>query len=263
MKICLVLILAASVAAQKTSVPSTNAASAETNQKRARTFIDQMVEALGGENYLKVQDGRFEGRVGRFDHDRSVGATVYLRMWQWPDKERIELTKARDIVQVIRGDTVYEITFRGVRPVDLSKDYQARIRSEERHHALEIIVRKWMSDPGIALFDEGPALVENHKVERVTIIDQKNDAVTLSIDADTHLPVKKSFVIRDPQGYRDEMAEIYDNWKVVQGVNTAYNTLVTRNGELERQYFLSSAAYNIGLADSLFVPSLMAEGEKK
>ena len=263
MKICLVLILAASIAAQKGSAPSTSGASAEANQKRARAFLDQMVQALGGGNYLKVQDGRFEGRVGGFDHDRSVGATVYLRMWQWPDKERIELTKARDIVQVIRGDAVYEITFRGVRPIDVSKDYQAQIQSERRHHALEIIVRKWMSDPGVALFDEGPSLVENHSVERITIIDQNNDAVTLSIDADTHLPVKKSFVMKDLQGHRDEMAEIYDNWKMVQGVNTPYNTLVTRNGELERQYFLSSAAYNTGLADSLFVPSLMAEGEKK
>jgi len=262
MKMCLVLIIAASMAAQKTSAPTTNTASAETNQKRARAFLDEMVQALGGDNYLKVQDSRFEGRMGRFSHERSEGATIYLRFWQWPDKERLEWTKARDVVQVARGDAVYEITFRGVSPVDLSKDSQARIRSEERHHALEIIVRKWMRDPGTALFDEGPALAENHKVERITIIDAKSDAVTLSIDSETHLPVKKTFVIRDPQGYRDEIGEIFDNWKVVQGVNTPYNTLVTRNGELERQYFLGSAAYNTGLADSLFVPSLLAEGEK-
>jgi hypothetical protein len=260
MKICLVLIIAASMAAQKTPTPS--AAPAETNQKRARAVLDQMVQALGGDNYLKIQDCRFEGWVGRFYQGRSEGATLYLRMWQWPDKERTEWTKARDVVQVVRGDAVYEITFRGVRPVDISKDYQARIRSEERHHALEIIVRKWMSNPAIALFDEEPSLAENHKVERITIIDGKNDAVTLLIDLETHLPVKKTFVIRDERGIRDEIGEIYDNWKVVQGVNTPFNTLITRNGEVQRQYFLSSAAYNTGLADSLFVPSLLAEGEK-
>jgi hypothetical protein len=175
----------------------------------------------------------------------------------------MELTKQRDIVELVVGDQMHEITFRGSRLRDTKTDYDARIYLERRLHALDIILRQWLNQPGTALFDEGSALTENHNVERITIINSQNDAVTISIDKDTNLPVKKSFVIKDPQGYRDEIGEVYDNWKMIQGVNTPYNTLVTRNGELSRQYFLSSASYNIPLQPSLFEPGAAFNIKKK
>jgi hypothetical protein len=97
-------------------------------------------------------------------------------------------------------------------------------------------------------------VAENHPVQRVTVINSKNDAVTLSIDSDTHLPVKETFTIRDFQGFRLEIGEIYDNWKVIEGINTPYNIVITRNGELQSQYFLASVSYDRHLPDSLFTP---------
>jgi hypothetical protein len=70
-------------------------------------------------------------------------------------------------------------------------------------------------------------------------------------------------VIRDPQGYRDEIAEIYDNWKLIQGINTPYNVLVTRNGELQRQYFLNTISYNVPMQASLFQPGSTFNVQKK
>ena len=227
---------------------------AQANQQKARAVLNQVIQALGGQAYLNLQNGEFEGRVGSFYHDRSEGSTVYHRFWQWPDKERVELTKQRDIVQLTIGNEMYEITFRGTRILDLKKEDNLRIYLARRQYALEVVLRQWLNAPGTALFDEGLSLTENHSVERITIINSTNDAVTLSIDTDTHLPVKKSFVIRDPQGYRDEIGEVYDNWKMVQGVNTPYNTLVSRNGDLQRQYFLSSVKYNTPMQSSLFEP---------
>lgn len=239
-------LLCASVAPQQPS--------AQSNQQRARAYLDRMIQALGGSSYLNLQDGEFEGRYGVFYRERSEGSDVFHRFWQWPDKDRMELTKQRDVVQLYLGDQIYELTFRGARSINPDQDYNARVNLERHHHALEIILRQWLNQPGTALFDEGSALTENHNVERITIINSQNDAVTISIDKDTNLPVKKTFVIKDPQGYRDEIGEVYDNWKMIQGVNTPYNTLVSRNGELTRQYFLSSATYNIPLQPSLFEP---------
>jgi len=212
---------------------------------------------------LNLQDSESEGRYGVFYHERSEGSDVFHRYWQWPDKERMELTKQRDIVQLTTGDQMYEITFRGSRLINADQDYNARIRLERMHHSMEVILRQWLNAPGTALFDEGPTLSENHSVEKITIINSKNDAVSISIDMDSRLPVKKSFVIRDPQGYRDEIGEVYDNWKMIQGVNTPYNTLVSRNGELTRQYFLSSASYNVHLQSSLFEPGAKFDIKKK
>lgn len=243
--------------------PSSSSQSGQSNQQKARAFIDRMIQALGGPAYMNLQDAESEGRTGVFYHERSEGSTVFHRFWQWPDKERLELSKQRDVVELTVGDERYEITFRGSRIVDPKKDYDVQVYLERRHHALEIILRQWLNAPGTALFDEGSSLTENHSVERITIINSQNDAVTIAIDTDTHLPVKKTFVIRDPQGYRDEIGETYDNWKMVQGVNTPYNTLVTRNGELTRQYFLSSITYNNNLQASLFEPGNLKFDIKK
>ena len=257
----LVFLLCASMATQQ---PSTSAdQAAKNNQQKARALVNDMIQKLGGSAYLNIQDGEFEGRYGIFYHERSEGSEVFYRFWQWPDKDRVELTKKRDIVELTVGDQRYELTYRGARSVDIQKEYDVRIYVERQHHLLDIILRQWLNAPGTALFDEGPSLTENHSVERITIINSQNDAVTLSIDTDTHLPVKKSFVIKDPQGYRDEIGEIYDNWKMIQGVNTPFNTLVTRNGELTRQYFLSSATYNLNLQSSLFEPGKTFDAKKK
>ena len=260
-RILAVCCLCMGLAAQQTPAPSDN--SAQANQQKARAVLDQMIQTLGGQAYLTLQDAESTGRSGRFYHERSEASTEYHRFWQWPDKERVELTKQRDIVQLTVGNEMYEITFRGSRLIDSKKDYDSQVYLERRHHALDVILRQWLNEPGIALFDEGPGLTENHSVERITIINSKNDAVTLSVDTISHLPVKKTFVIRDPQGYRDEIGELYDNWKMIQGVNTPYNTLVTRNGELMRQYFLSSITYNNHLQSSLFDPGITFNPAKK
>src|SRR5215472_9415441 len=254
------LCLCISLSAQQSPSPDVNA---QSNQQKARAVLDRMIQALGGQAYLNLQDGQYEGRSGRFYHERSESSTVFWRFWQWPDKERVELTKQRDVVQLTVGDKIYEVTFRGTRLIDPTKDYDTQVYLERRRHALDIILRQWLNQPGTALFDEGPSLTENHSVERITIINSRNDAVTLAVDTDTHLPVKKSFVIRDPQGYRDEIGEVYDNWKMVQGVNTPFNTLVTRNGELSRQYFLTSASYNNHPQSSLFEPGANFDIKKK
>lgn len=245
------------------SAQQTTDATAQANQQKARATINQMIQALGGPAYMNFQTSESDGRYGRFYHERTEGSTVYHRYWEWPQKERIELTKQRDVVELTVGDQMWEITFRGSRIIDSQKDNDARAYLERQHHALDVILRQWLTQPGVALFDEGPALAENHSVEQISIITANNDAVSLSIDTDSHLPVKKTFILRDAQGYRDEIGEVFDNWKMIQGVNTPFNTLTTRNGELSRQYFLESMTYNAPLPDTLFEPGKLFNLKKK
>src|SRR5205823_9127816 len=95
MKILITLLLCAGLGVQQSS-QSKPGAEAAANQQKARALIDQMITTLGGQNYLNLQDSHIEGRTGRFYHGTSEGGSVYQRFWQWPDKERIEYTKARD-----------------------------------------------------------------------------------------------------------------------------------------------------------------------
>ncbi len=231
-----------------------NAAAKDPSAQKAQQVMQQMVQALGGDAYLNLRDLEQEGRSSSFYHGQSTGAIVpFWRFTKFPDKDRIELTKQRDWVLLYVGDQGYEITYRGVgkiQPKEL-KDYLQR-----RKYSLDNILRAWLKDPGTALFYEGTAFVENKQVDNVTLLNSHDESVTLSIDTESHLPIRKVFKIRDPEsGEMDEDAEIYANYRMEQGFNTAHVITRLKNGDMISERFLFKVTYNKGLDDSLFDPS--------
>jgi hypothetical protein len=63
--------------------------------------------------------------------------------------------------------------------------------------------------------------------------------------------------VRDPVSReKDEEAEVYDNWHLEQGINTARTVLTMHNGEVTRQRFIQSASYNQGIPDSKFTATV-------
>lgn len=269
MRILLSLLLAVGVAsAQRTVQPAPPSANtgqeAQSNEQKARTALNQLIQALGGQAYLTLHDSYSEGRYGRFHNEAMVGGAVFFRYWQWPDKDRFELTKERDIVDLYIGDKVSEVTFRGAHELDPKKDDNVRLALVRRHYALERVLREWIDQPGTLLLDEGPTLADNKMTERITVINAQNEAVSILIAPDTHLPVSKRFTIRDPQSReRDEEEEIFDNWRVVQGVNTPYSSVIMHNGQIVRQQYLITITYNQRPPDSYFTPVLVKHEEPR
>jgi hypothetical protein len=99
----------------------------------------------------------------------------------------------------------------------------------------------------------------------VTLISAKNDSVTIQMDLETHLPLRRTFQWRDPL-YKDknEDAEEYDNYRPVDGFPTPYNTTRFKNGDMVNQRFLFKAFYNQSLpADQFNVDAAAAKIVKK
>jgi hypothetical protein len=259
MKSLLAILLLACLAPAQTNPPAAPPAapSAESipadqeNVRKARALLDQMIQALGGQAYLKIQDISQEGRTYSFYHGRpnSYGI-IFWRFYKYPDKERVELTKKRDVIYVNNGDKGYEITYKGTRAQE-PKDVADTVR--RRHYALDWVLRHWLSEPGVALFYEGHSVAEQKPVEQVTVMNAHNEGVTLYIDVDTHLPVKKTFSWRDPTDKeRNTEDEVYDNFRPIQGVMTPLTLTRFYNGDMSNQRFLSSVSYDKGLADTMF-----------
>src|ERR1700730_18800319 len=105
-----------------TSAPGTSAQGIPVDQenvRKARVLLDQMIDALGGNAYLNIEDVSQEGRSYGFHLGQSEGVGVlFWRFYKFPDKERIELTKKRDVAYVYRGDKGFEITYKGTRSED-------------------------------------------------------------------------------------------------------------------------------------------------
>ena len=252
-----VLILAIVSSAQVTSPsqstsPSAQGAPAEQdNSAKARAIINQAIQTLGGAAYLNIQDMSQTGRTYSFHRGEATSAgTLFWRFVKYPDRERIEVTKQRDVAYVYNGDKGYEITFKGTTGLDakLLTEYLRR-----RDHSLEKVLRQWINEPGVALFDEGPAVAADKPAEQITIMNSKNDSVTLYIDTNLHLPVKKVFTWRDPEdNLRNTEEEIYDAYRPTQGIMTPYSITRFYNGEMSNQRFLNTVTYNNALADSMF-----------
>jgi hypothetical protein len=242
--------------AQRAPIPETP------NSRKAREVLDRMIQALGGDAYLTFQDMEQVGRTYRFYRGVPVGTGArYWRFWKWPDKDRIELTKQRDVIYVRNGDTGWEITYKGTRledPHDLAE--YLRIR----HYSLEQVIRRWLCEPGVALFYEGGGIIEQKPVEKVTIMNAQNEAATLHIHANSFLPVKKIYSLRDPKTREiNEEAEVYDNWRPLQGIQTAHSYTRFYNGEMAGQRFIESVKYNVGLPDSMFTATVTYDPTKK
>ena len=221
------------------------------NARKARALLDQMIQALGGPAFMNMQDMSQDGRTYSFYHGNPTGAgAVYWRFWKWPDKDRIELTKQRDWVIITNGDNGYEVTYKGTAPQDKDQlqDYLRR-----REYSLEWVLRKWLKEPGIALFYDGPTVAERKQADQVTIMNAKGDAVSIAVDSTNHLPLRKTFTWRDPSDrQKNEEFEVYDNYKLIQGIMTPLSVSRGRNGDMMNQRFINTVKYNQNLPDSMF-----------
>jgi len=221
-----------------------------------------MIRALGGDAYLNLQEMSVEGRNYSFYHGRPSGLGVlFWRFWQWPDKDRYEITKQRDIIDLFVGDKGYETTYKGTVSIDPKQltDYLRR-----RDHSLEVVIRSWLPAKGTMILYEGTVIVEQNLADKVTILNASNDSVTIAVDPGKHLPVKKTYSYRDPIDRQfDTEDEIFSNYKIVQGIATPYSTVRMDNGEMSNQRFINTVSYNNGLDASMFEPKGLLYNQPK
>jgi hypothetical protein len=234
----------------------------DANARKARSLLDECIQAMGGQAWLNLQDMEQQGRSYAYSHGQpnSLG-TLFWRSWKYPDKERVELTKQRDVVFINVGENGYEVTYKGTaaQEPDQLADYNRRHR-----HSLEVVLRQWLNQPGTALFYDGPAVAEQKPADSVTILTAGNDSVTLFLDNHTHLPIKKTFEWRDPADrLKNVEGEIFDNWRLEQGIMTPHSLLRSHNGDVTNQRFITNVRYNAGLPDSLFQATITYDPNKR
>jgi len=226
---------------------------AQANANKARALIEQGIQALGGQTYLAIRDREQQGRTYGFHAGRATGGGgPFWSFSEFPDKERVEFTKERDIAQLFVGDKGYEITYKGPRPVE-KKDLEDYLR--RRHFSLDTVLRTWVTDPKVLLLFDGNAIAAQHAALQVTLINAENESVSLFFDVDTHLPIKKSFEWRDPLDKQKNLEEeVYDNYKPVSGIMAPYSVTRFFNGDMSNQRFLNAVTINQGLDPAMFDP---------
>lgn len=275
-----------------TSVPAASQTVNPTdpNTQKARALLDQAIQALGGQAYLTADTKAEEGRWYSLYHGQPRGEGIqYRQFFQFPDRDRLELLgrgtvfipiplfgsvdvitvgrqkKGADLVVIHNGDKGYEISNKGTAAQDKDdlKNYLRR-----REHSLQVVLRKWLNDPTMQYFSDGLAIVDGKPTDQVTLLNNKNDSVTVYLDQNSHLPVKTSYTWRDPEDkQRNTEEETYDNYRLVQGIRTPHSISRTLNGEMSHQRFINTVRYNLPLPPETFDASVtydpMAPPKKK
>lgn len=221
------------------------------NAQQARQALDKMVQAMGGQAWLDVKNQMRYGHIAAFFHNQpDPGTTEYWEFHQWPDKDRVEFTKHRDVLQFVVGRQGWEVTYRGKKPMEKEAfdDFLRR-----RDHSIETIIKVWLKDPNTILLYEGQHMASRHMAEQVTVISPQNEAVTILMDISSHLPLRRSFEWRDPV-YKDKNldAEEYDNYHTVDGLPTPLSISRYKNDEMVRQYYISKVEFNQQLPSDFF-----------
>ena len=232
------------------------------NSRQARAALDAMIKALGGDAWLNMKNNYRQGHIaGFYQGNPDPGTMQVYEYHQWPDHDRINVTKHQDVVEFFIGNEGWELTYRGKRPLpkDQVDDYLRR-----RDHSIETAVKVWMKDPQTILVYEGQHLAERHLADQVTLISRQNQAITILMDADTHLPLRRSFQWRDPV-YHDKNTDVeeYDDYHVIDGFPTAFTVTRLKNDDMVQQFFLEKAAYNQTLSPGLWDVDAVARKLKR
>jgi hypothetical protein len=240
---------------------------AQTQEQRGRQLLDEMVAALGGETWLNRKDMQFHGHIASFFQGAPSGMVIEFDAWRrfpdadHPEAERIGFLtdkgmilpgKKMDVVQIWTGGNGYEVTYKGktTLPKEQVEDYYRR-----RAHSIEEVVRTWLKAPGVMVISEGTSMVDRRMADKITVLSANNDAVTLELDARTHLPLRRTFEWRNTTFKdHDEDSEDYADYHTVQGLPTAFTITRYHNGDMASQRFLSKVQYNTGLPPELFNP---------
>lgn len=245
------------------TVAGTEAPQGGSEQAQGRKLLDEMVQAYGGDKWLHRGTERLEGKGASFyksaPNPYETQFEEYLRLQ--PFGERLVIvskmgvfipTSKRDVAEVWTQDNGYEVTFRGRKElpkVDV-EDFQRR-----RRHTIDVVVNDWLKRPDTLVTFEGSSMDDRHLVDKVSIVTAENDAVTLTLDQETHLPRSRTFQWRNAI-YKDFDTDVerYDDWQPEGGIMTPLTITRYHNGDMVSQRFLTKVQYGLPFAPDLFDP---------
>lgn len=232
----------------------------EQSAAKAKQLLQQTIQALGGNPYLDVKDSSCTGYLGQFGHSGALQS--YDQFWdfvKFPDKDRTEFSKKRNIIQIFNGNEGWVLDRGGVSDADASqvKDNQNQLETD-----LDYVLRYRMKEPNMIFRYDGPDVVDLKEADWVEIDDPQGHQIRIAIGRLDHLPIRKEVDSRDPITHmRVEEVDYYSNFHSVDGVMMYFDQTHMRNGlkAFTVSYIPDGCKFNTGLQDSLFTKESLDE----
>jgi hypothetical protein len=231
-------------------------------EKRGKQLVDETLQSLGGEKFLKMQDRVESGRAYSFYRDELTGlsiAKIYTRYFTVaPSKsgeevaqlEKQSFGKAEDSGVLFIEKGGWEINWRGAK--ELPKDRMERYRDTTLRNVLYIF-RQRLNEPGMIFESRGSDVFENQPIDILDITDSKNRLVTVYLHKSTKLPIRQVYARQNPETkQRDEEVTLFSRYRDIAGIQWPMQMRRERNGEKIYEIFADTVSVNQDLTDDAF-----------
>ncbi len=252
------------------------ASAAETPAERGKRVVDEALQALGGEAFLKVDTVVESGRAYSFFRSELSGLAVakfYTQYLPAPNpptpgkllvRERESFGKKEENEGAVLFTETggWEITWRGARPIESQRFQNYR---DFTLRNIFYLLRCRLNEPGLSFYSQGADTYERQPVEIVDITDADNNTVTVYFSQRDKLPVRQSYKRRNPE-YKDFDTEVTVFGKYRDaggGVKWPLDTRRERNGDKIYEMYAETVQVNQPLAESLFALPAAKTAPKK
>ena len=222
-------------------------------ETKARNLLKKSIEAMGSEAYLNIQDVQRIGKFYEFSKDDLRGGAPFQSFDKFPWKQRFEMGKKAEIVNINDGDDGWKIEYKVVKNQSSEEItlYKAGLK-----HSLDHILRERINEPGMKFRYLGKSRLDLGEVECVQLIDKDNDRVKIYLNTSNFLPTKMEF--KSPgigKRWPTDDERIFYNYHEVQNVQIPFSTVRLSNGYKASEFHLATVKLNQGLPDALFTPN--------
>jgi hypothetical protein len=248
------------------ALKSQTKAPAESRTQKGQRVIQDVISALGGQNFLSMRNRVEHGRAYTFYRENITGlsiATIYTEYIGEPEpgklgiRERQAFGKKEDSAVLFLDGQGFDITFRGARPLP---DKQIERYYLSTFHNIFYILRQRLKEPNLVFEYSRLEVVENQTVDKVEFYDQNNENITLWINVHTHLPIRQRWYRRDElNGDKFEEVTHFSKYRMVgEGVTWPMSLQRERDTEKIAEIYDESVQINADLKSDLFtLPSGM------
>lgn len=220
----------------------------------ARQLLDQAIQALGGTTFLTAKTLSTEGRAFSITDGVAQGFVKYQSDVEFPDKRRLSygFNSKKGVTLINNGGKGWEIDRYGT-----IEQSDKRIQQWElaNRYSLENLLRQRIHEPGMLIQNAGTDFVDNLPAQVIEILDVRQVRLKLYLNSQTHLPIRIAYQILNPQTHQwDEYADVYADYRDVEGVQTPMHVVRYLNGDRVSETFRLQARYNQTFPAGFFQP---------
>ena len=216
-------------------------------QTDARAVLDNAIQTLGGDTYLSVIDVRLSGRFFQFQRGEIVGAESFVDYLRFPDKERTEFGDDGEIVRINNGVQGWNVNDEEVTE---QIPEQIDLFWQEFKVGLDHLLRYGVNEEATTLQYLGREMIDFKRADILEVRDDDRTRITLYIERDTGLLMKKTVRRLDDPAIHEE---VYSNYHEIDNVLTPLLINRFTNGRKTMEIRIDEVTYNNGVSDSMFV----------